>query len=229
MHAHRHDDPLVAKGVNTRVDLAEADAELRARINRGHMLAGVTIVDPASTFIEPGVEIEADAIVHPFTVLRGATRVGAGAQVGPHAVAVDATIGRDALVGPFCYLRPGATLMDGAKAGTYVEIKNSVIGEGAKVPHLSYIGDADVGADSNIGAGAITANYDGNEKQRTTIGRDVHTSSHNVFVAPVTIGDGAWTGAGSVITNDIPPDALGVARAKQTNIEGYGRRKRSQR
>jgi bifunctional UDP-N-acetylglucosamine pyrophosphorylase/glucosamine-1-phosphate N-acetyltransferase len=229
VHAHRHDDPLVAKGVNTRVDLAEADAELRARINRGHMLAGVTIVDPASTFIEPGVEIEADAIVHPFTVLRGATRVGAGAQVGPHAVAVAATIGRDALVGPFCYLRPGATLMDGAKAGTYVEIKNSVIGEGAKVPHLSYIGDADVGAGSNIGAGAITANYDGNEKQRTTIGRDVHTSSHNVFVAPVTIGDGAWTGAGSVITNDIPPDALGVARAKQTNIEGYGRRKRSQR
>jgi bifunctional UDP-N-acetylglucosamine pyrophosphorylase/glucosamine-1-phosphate N-acetyltransferase len=229
VHAHRHDDPLVAKGVNTRVDLAEADAELRARINRGHMLAGVTIVDPSSTFIEPGVEIEADAVVHPFTVLRGATRVGAGAQVGPHAVAVDATIGRDALVGPFCYLRPGATLMDGAKAGTYVEIKNSVIGEGAKVPHLSYIGDADVGAGSNIGAGAITANYDGNEKQRTTIGRDVHTSSHNVFVAPVTIGDGAWTGAGSVITNDIPPDALGVARAKQTNIEGYGRRKRNQR
>jgi bifunctional UDP-N-acetylglucosamine pyrophosphorylase / glucosamine-1-phosphate N-acetyltransferase len=229
VHAHRHDDPLVAKGVNTRVDLAEADAELRARINRGHMLAGVTIVDPASTFIEPGVEIEADATVHPFTVLRGATRVGAGAQVGPHAVAVDATIGRDALVGPFCYLRPGATLMDGAKAGTYVEIKNSVIGEGAKVPHLSYIGDAEVGSGSNIGAGAITANYDGNEKQRTTIGRDVHTSSHNVFVAPVTIGDGAWTGAGSVITNDIPPDALGVARAKQTNIEGYGRRKRRQR
>jgi bifunctional UDP-N-acetylglucosamine pyrophosphorylase/glucosamine-1-phosphate N-acetyltransferase len=229
VHAHRHDDPLVAKGVNTRVDLAEADAELRARINRGHMLAGVTIVDPQSTFIEPGVEIEADAVVHPFTVLRGATRVGAGAQVGPHAVAVDATIGRDALVGPFCYLRPGATLLDGAKAGTYVEIKNSVIGEGAKVPHLSYIGDADVGAGSNIGAGAITANYDGSEKQRTTIGRDVHTSSHNVFVAPVTIGDGAWTGAGSVITNDIPPDALGVARAKQTNIEGYGRRKRNQR
>jgi bifunctional UDP-N-acetylglucosamine pyrophosphorylase / glucosamine-1-phosphate N-acetyltransferase len=229
VHGHRHHDPLVAKGVNTRVDLAEADAELRARINRRHQLDGVTIVDPASTFIEPTVEIEADAVVHPFTVLRGSTRIGAGAQVGPHVVAVDACIGRDALVGPFCYLRPGATLMDGAKAGTYVEIKNSVIGEGAKVPHLSYIGDADVGAGSNIGAGAITANYDGSEKQRTTIGRDVHTSSHNVFVAPVTIGDGAWTGAGSVITNDIPPDALGVARAKQTNIEGYGRRKRRQR
>jgi bifunctional UDP-N-acetylglucosamine pyrophosphorylase/glucosamine-1-phosphate N-acetyltransferase len=229
VHAHRHGDPLVAKGVNTRVDLAEADAELRSRINRRHMLAGVTIVDPVSTFIEPDVEIEADAVVHPFTVLRGTTRVGAGAQVGPHVLAVDASIGRDALVGPFCYLRPGATLLDGAKAGTYVEIKNAVIGEGAKVPHLSYIGDADIGAGSNIGAGAITANYDGVQKQRTTIGKDVHTSSHNVFVAPVTIGDGAWTAAGSVITDDIPPDALGVARAKQTNIEGYGRRKRNQR
>ena len=120
-------------------------------------------------------------------------------------------------------------MLEGAKAGTYVEIKNADVGEGAKVPHLSYIGDAEIGAGSNIGAGAITANYDGTRKQRTTIGKDVHTSSHNVFVAPVTIGDGAWTAAGSVITDDIPPDALGVARAKQTNIEGYGRRKRNQR
>jgi bifunctional UDP-N-acetylglucosamine pyrophosphorylase / glucosamine-1-phosphate N-acetyltransferase len=229
VHAHVHDDPLVAKGVNTRVDLAEADAQLRARINRRHQLDGVTIVDPASTFIEPTVEIEADAVIHPFTVLRGSTRIGAGSQVGPHVVAADATIGRDALVGPFCYLRPGATLQDGAKAGTYVEIKNSVLGEGAKVPHLSYIGDAEIGAGTNIGAGAITANYDGSSKQRTVIGKDVHTSSHNVFVAPVTIGDGAWTAAGSVITDDIPPDALGVARAKQTNIPGYGTRKRRQR
>ena len=229
VHGHRHGDPLVAKGVNTRVDLAEADAELRARINRRHMLAGVTIVDPASTFIEPGVEIEADAILHPFTVLRGMTRVGAGAEVGPHVVAVDASIGQDARIGPFCYLRPGATLLAGAKAGTFVEVKNSVIGEGAKVPHLSYIGDAEIGSGTNIGAGAITANYDGVSKQRTIIGKDVHTSSHNVFVAPVEIGDGAWTAAGSVITDDIPPDALGVARAKQTNIEGYGKRKRSQR
>jgi len=229
VHAHVHDDPLVAKGVNTRVDLSEADAELRARINRRHQLDGVTIVDPASTFIEPTVEIEADAVIHPFTVLRGETRIGAGAQVGPHVVAADATIGRDAMVGPFCYLRPGATLQDGAKAGTYVEIKNAVLGEGAKVPHLSYIGDAEIGSGTNIGAGAITANYDGHSKQRTVIGKDVHTSSHNVFVAPVTIGDGAWTAAGSVITDDIPPDALGVARAKQTNIPGYGTRKRRQR
>jgi bifunctional UDP-N-acetylglucosamine pyrophosphorylase/glucosamine-1-phosphate N-acetyltransferase len=227
--AHRGEDATVAHGINTRVDLAEADARLRERINRDHMLAGVTYVDPASMFVEAGVELEADVILHPFTVLRGATRVEAGAEVGPHVVAVDATIGRDARVGPFCYLRPGATLLAGAKAGTFVEVKNSVIGEGAKVPHLSYIGDAEIGSGSNIGAGAITANYDGVSKQRTIIGKDVHTSSHNVFVAPVTIHDGAWTAAGSVITDDIPTDALGVARAKQTNIEGYGKRKRRQR
>jgi bifunctional UDP-N-acetylglucosamine pyrophosphorylase/glucosamine-1-phosphate N-acetyltransferase len=227
--AHRGEDAAVAHGINTRVDLAEADARLRDRINRAHMLAGVTMVDPATTFVEADVELEQDVILHPFTVLRGTTRVESGAEIGPHVVAVDATIGRDARVGPFCYLRPGATLLAGAKAGTFVEVKNSVIGEGAKVPHLSYIGDAEIGSGSNIGAGAITANYDGSSKQRTTIGKDVHTSSHNVFVAPVTIHDGAWTAAGSVITDDIPPDALGVARAKQTNIEGYGKRKRSQR
>ncbi len=227
--AHRGADATVAHGINTRIDLAEADARLRDRINRGHMLAGVTIVDPASTFVEAGVELEPDVILHPFTVLQGSTRVETGAEVGPHVVAVDAIIGRNARVGPFCYLRPGAELLAGAKAGTFVEVKNSVIGEGAKVPHLSYIGDAEIGSGTNIGAGAITANYDGTSKQRTTIGKDVHTSSHNVFVAPVTIGDGAWTAAGSVITDDIPPDALGVARAKQTNIEGYGKRKRSQR
>jgi len=227
--AHRGEDATVAHGINTRIDLAEADALLRERINRDHMLAGVTYVDPATTFVEAGVEVEADVILHPFTVLRGSTRVEAGAEVGPHVVAVDATIGRDARVGPFCYLRPGATLLAGAKAGTFVEVKNSVIGEGAKVPHLSYIGDAEIGSGSNIGAGAITANYDGVSKHRTVIGKDVHTSSHNVFVAPVTIHDGAWTAAGSVITDDIPTDALGVARAKQTNIEGYGKRKRRQR
>ncbi len=227
--AHRCEDATVAHGINTRVDLAEADALLRERINRDHMLAGVTYVDPATTFVEAGVELEPDVILHPFTVLRGSTRVEAGAEVGPHVVAVDATIGRDARVGPFCYLRPGATLLAGAKAGTFVEVKNSVIGEGAKVPHLSYIGDAEIGSGSNIGAGAITANYDGVSKHRTIIGKDVHTSSHNVFVAPVTIHDGAWTAAGSVITDDIPTDALGVARAKQTNIEGYGKRKRRQR
>jgi bifunctional UDP-N-acetylglucosamine pyrophosphorylase / glucosamine-1-phosphate N-acetyltransferase len=223
---YQHPDPTVALGINTRADLAVAAALLRDRINLGHMLAGVTIVDPTSTWIEPTVTIAADAQIEPFTILRGATDIGAGAVVGPHAVAVDASVGPGASVGPFCYLRPGATLGEDAKAGTFVEIKNSHLDAGAKVPHLSYIGDASIGARTNIGAGAITANYDGQAKQRTTIGKDVHTSCDNVFVAPVTIGDGAWTAAGSVITEDVPPDALGVARARQKNIEGYGRRKR---
>jgi bifunctional UDP-N-acetylglucosamine pyrophosphorylase/glucosamine-1-phosphate N-acetyltransferase len=223
---YHHPDPTVALGINTRADLAAASALLRDRINLGHMLAGVTIVDPVSTWIEPTVTIAADAEIQPFTVLGGATDIGAGAVVGPHAVVVDASIGPGANVGPFCYLRPGARLAEDAKAGTFVEIKNSHLDAGAKVPHLSYIGDASIGARTNIGAGAITANYDGQAKQRTTIGKDVHTSCDNVFVAPVTIGDGAWTAAGSVITEDVPPDALGVARARQKNIEGYGRRKR---
>jgi bifunctional UDP-N-acetylglucosamine pyrophosphorylase / glucosamine-1-phosphate N-acetyltransferase len=223
---HMHDDPTVALGINTRADLAAASAILRDRINLVHMLAGVTIVDPASTWIEPTVALASDAVIEPFTVLRGATQVGAGASIGPHAVVVDATVGPGATVGPFCYLRPGAELAGDAKAGTFVEIKNSQLAAGAKVPHLSYIGDASIGEGTNIGAGAITANYDGRAKHRTTIGKDVHTSSDNVFVAPVTIGDGAWTAAGSVITDDVPPDALAVARAHQKNIEGYGRRKR---
>ncbi len=224
--AYLHDDAVVAKGINTRVDLAEAEAVLRSRINVGHMLAGVTIVDPASTFIDAGVRVGRDAVILPFTLLRGATEVEEGAQVGPHVVAVDAHIGAGAMVGPFCYLRPGARLERGAKAGTYVELKNSSVGAGAKVPHLSYIGDAEIGAGTNIGAGTITANYDGSTKHRTVIGENVRTGSQNVFVAPVTIGDGAWTAAGSAITDDVPPDALGVARAKQTNIEDYARRRR---
>ena len=218
-----------AEGVNTRAELAAAAAALRDRTNEQHMLAGVTIVDPATTWIDADVSLEADAVIHPFTVLRGATRVAAGAEIGPHAVVVEAEIGAGATVGPFCYLRPGAVLEARAKAGTFVEIKNSHIGEGAKVPHLSYIGDADVGAGTNIGAGAITANYRpelGGGKQRTTIGRDVHTGSDNVFVAPVTIGDNAWVAAGSVITKDVPPGALAVARGRQVNKEGYDDRKR---
>ena len=223
---HHHDDPTVALGINTRADLAAAAALLRDRINLAHMLAGVTIVDPASTWIEPGVTIAADACIEPFTVIRGVTDIGAGATVGPHVVAIDARIGPGASVGPFCYLRPGAALAEDAKAGTFVEVKNSDLGPGAKVPHLSYIGDASIGAGTNIGAGGITANYDGRAKQRTTIGEDVHTSCDNVFVAPVTIGDRAWTAAGTVITDDVPSDALAIARVHQKNIEGYGRRKR---
>jgi bifunctional UDP-N-acetylglucosamine pyrophosphorylase/glucosamine-1-phosphate N-acetyltransferase len=221
-------DPTEAEGVNTRAELAEAAAALRDRINEEHMLAGVTIVDPASTWIEADVEIEADATIHPFTVLEGKTKVGAGAVVGPHVVAVDAVIGPEASVGPFCYLRPGTVLEARAKAGTFVEIKNSHIGEGAKVPHLSYIGDAEVGEGTNIGAGAITANYRpelGPGKFRTEIGRNVHTGSDNVFVAPVTIGDNAWVAAGSVVTKNVPPGALAIARSKQVTKEGYDDRK----
>ena len=212
-------------GVNTRVELAAAAAVLRERILRDHMLAGVSVIDPATTWIEPDVVIEPDAVVHPFTVVRGETRIGAGAEVGPHAVLDGAVVGPGALVGPFCYLRPGTVLEAGAKAGTFVEMKNAAIGAGAKVPHLSYIGDAEIGDGTNIGAGAITANYRAERyatKQRTVIGRNVHTGSQNVFVPPVTIGDGAWTGAGSTITEDVPPGALAIARARQVNKEGYG-------
>jgi bifunctional UDP-N-acetylglucosamine pyrophosphorylase/glucosamine-1-phosphate N-acetyltransferase len=221
-------NPVEAEGVNTRAELAAAAAALRDRINEEHMLAGVTIVDPQTTWIEPDVEIEPDAEIHPFTVLRGKSKISAGAVVGPHAVVVDAEIGPDATVGPFCYLRPGTHLEGGAKAGTFVEIKNSRIGVGAKVPHLSYIGDADVGEKTNIGAGAITANYRpelGPGKFRTEIGRNVHTGSDNVFVAPVTIGDNAWVAAGSVVTKNVPPGALAVARSRQVTKEGYADRK----
>jgi bifunctional UDP-N-acetylglucosamine pyrophosphorylase/glucosamine-1-phosphate N-acetyltransferase len=219
------------EGVNTRVELAAAAALLRERLNETHMLAGVTIVDPHTTWIEPSVRLEPDSTVHPFTVLRGGTSVARGAEVGPHAVAIDAEIGPGALVGPFCYLRPGTVLKAGAKAGAFVEIKNSRIGERAKVPHQSYIGDAEIGADANIGAGNITANFpheEGRPKGRTKIGRNVRTGVHNAFVAPVEIGDDAWIGAGSVITDDVPPEALAIARQRQVTKEGYVRRKREE-
>jgi bifunctional UDP-N-acetylglucosamine pyrophosphorylase/glucosamine-1-phosphate N-acetyltransferase len=227
--AHVANPSLDAEGVNTRAELAVAAAALRDRINEHHMLAGVTIVDPAATWIDADVGLEPDAVIHPFTVLRGKTRVAARAEVGPHVVAVDAQIGPGATVGPFCYLRPGTVLEAGAKAGTFVEIKNSHIGEGAKVPHLSYIGDAEVGEGTNIGAGAITANYRpelGGGKQRTTIGRNVHTGSQNVFVAPVTLGDNAWVATGSVVTKNVPPGALAIGRSRQVNREGYDDGKR---
>jgi bifunctional UDP-N-acetylglucosamine pyrophosphorylase/glucosamine-1-phosphate N-acetyltransferase len=222
---YRAPDAADVDGVNTRVELAAAAAVLRERVLTEHMLAGVGIVDPSTTWIDAAVTIEPDATIHPFTVLRGRTHVAADAQVGPHVVALDATIGAGALVGPFCYLRPGARLEAASKAGAFVEVKNSTLGPGAKVPHLSYIGDAEIGEGTNIGAGAITANYRAERydtKQRTVIGRNVHTGSQNVFVPPVTIGDDAWTGAGSVITDDVPPGALAIARARQVNKEGYG-------
>jgi bifunctional UDP-N-acetylglucosamine pyrophosphorylase/glucosamine-1-phosphate N-acetyltransferase len=219
--------PGEAEGVNNRVELAAAAAALRDRINEEHMLAGVTIVDPASTWIEPTVELEPDATIHPFTVLRGRTRVAAGAEVGPHAVAVDAAIGPRVLVGPFCYLRPGTVLEAGVKAGTFVEIKNSRIGARTKVPHLSYIGDAEIGEGTNIAAGNITVNYPhqpGQPKGRTKIGDNVRTGVQNAFVAPVEVGEGAWVAAGTVVTKDVPPGALAVGRARQENKEGYAAR-----
>ena len=212
------------------------------RIHERHMLAGVTIVDPATTVIDVDVRIGQDTVIAPFTSLHGATEVGAGATVGPLSTVIDtrvgdgasivhsylkgADVGDRANVGPFTYLRPGAVLREGSKAGAFVEIKNSDIGPGTKVPHLSYIGDTDIGERTNIGAGTITANYDGTNKHRTTIGDGVFVSVDTMLVAPVTLGDGAYTGAGSVITDEVPDGALGIARARQTNIEGYGERRK---
>jgi bifunctional UDP-N-acetylglucosamine pyrophosphorylase/glucosamine-1-phosphate N-acetyltransferase len=176
------------------------------------------------------VVIEQDTVVHPFTVLRGSTVIREGAEVGPHAVAVDAEIGCGATAGPFCYLRPGTVLGEQAKAGTFVEIKNSRVGRKSKVPHLSYIGDAEIGEDTNIGAGAITANFPhqpGKPKGRTTIGSNVRTGIHNGFEAPITIGDGAWVAGGSYLTDDVPPGALALARERQVNKEGRARGERN--
>lgn len=222
---HVAPDPAETEGVNTRVELAAAAAALRDRVNEEHMLAGVTIDDPATTWIEPTVLLEPDTVVRPFTVLRGSTTVAAGAEVGPHAVAVDAEIGAGALVGPFCYLRPGTVLGPNTKAGTFVELKNSRLAEGAKVPHLSYMGDAEIGERSNVGAGSITVNLPhrkGSAKQPTRIGRDVRLGVDTVLVAPITIGDDAWTAAGTVVTDDVPDNALVGFPPRQTIKEGRG-------
>ena len=217
-------DPSIVDGVNTRAELAAAAAALRERINREHMLAGVSIVDPATTWIEADVELEPDTIVHPFSVLRGSTRVATGASIGPHAVVVDAVVGPGALVGPFCYLRPGTVLDAGAKAGTFVELKNTHLGAGARVPHLSYMGDADVGEDTNVAAGNITANLGHRPdqgKRRTRIGRNVKTGVHDTFVAPVEVGDDAWLASGSVITEDVPPGSLAGFPPRQVTKKGW--------
>jgi bifunctional UDP-N-acetylglucosamine pyrophosphorylase/glucosamine-1-phosphate N-acetyltransferase len=216
--------PETGEGVNTLAELAEREAALRARILRDHMLAGVRIVDPATTYVDGGVLLEPGCRLEPHVMLRGTTAVGADSVIGPYAMIDDGTIGEGCRVGPFAYLRPGCTLADRAQVGRFVELKNTALGEGAKVPHLSYVGDAEVGAGSNLGASTITANYDGRKKHRTTIGDRVRTSADTTFVAPVTIGDDAYTGAGSVITDDVPPGALGIARARQTNKEGYAER-----
>jgi bifunctional UDP-N-acetylglucosamine pyrophosphorylase/glucosamine-1-phosphate N-acetyltransferase len=201
------DDPLEVEGVNTRVELALAAASLRDRINEAHMLAGVTIVDPATTWIETGVEIEPDVVVQPYTVIRGRVRIEGGAEVGP-----------------FAYVRAVSVIGEGAKIGTFVEVKNAAVGAGAKIPHLSYVGDAEVGEGTNIAAGNITANFPHEPevpKGRTRIGRNVRTGVDTVFDAPVEIGDDVWIAAGTVITDDVPPGSLAGFAPRQTTKEGW--------
>jgi bifunctional UDP-N-acetylglucosamine pyrophosphorylase/glucosamine-1-phosphate N-acetyltransferase len=220
---HVVEDHRLVLGVNDRVALAQVRKLAQRAIHERHMRAGVSIRDPAATVIDVGVKIGEDTVIEPFTTISGRTSIGSGCTVR-HSYLVDCVLEDGVSVGPFAYLRPGTILRAGAKAGTFVEIKNSDIGPGAKIPHLSYIGDADVGAGTNLGASTITANYDGANKHRTTIGEHVRSSVHVSFVAPVTVGDEAYTGAGSTITEDVPPGALGMARARQTNIEGYAAR-----
>ena len=235
------EDEGVMMGVNTRAELAIAEAESRRRILEAHMLAGVTIVDPASTWVEADVEIAADARIEPGTSLRGGSAVGANSTVGPLTTLIDARLGEGVVVphsylvecdvldgchvGPYAYLRPETELAAGAKAGSFVEIKNSKIGEGSKVPHLSYVGDAEVGAGSNLGAGTVTANYDGFRKHRTVIGDQVRIGVDTMLIAPVQVGDKAYTGAGAVVKGDVPEGALAVSDNDQRNIEGYAEKK----
>jgi bifunctional UDP-N-acetylglucosamine pyrophosphorylase/glucosamine-1-phosphate N-acetyltransferase len=227
------DDPDEIRGVNDRVQLAQARRVLNDRVLDQCMRAGVTFTDPASTWVDVTVIIGQDAEIGPQTQLEGSTRIGEGARVGPGCLLTDTSVGEDAVVlhtvartaeigprvtvGPFAYLRPGACVQDGAHIGTYVELKNSVVGPGAKVPHLTYVGDAQIGAGANIGAGTIFANYDGVHKNQTTVGEHAFVGSNTVLVAPVAVGDGAYTAAGSAIVEDVPPGDLGVARGRQHN------------
>jgi bifunctional UDP-N-acetylglucosamine pyrophosphorylase / glucosamine-1-phosphate N-acetyltransferase len=231
------DDAQVASGVNDRVDLAACEAAIQRRLREGMMRAGVTMPDPSAVYLDADVTVGADTVLLPGTHLRGGTAVAGGCTIGPDAVIVDSVIGPGSTVvsarvlqseleegcsvGPFAYIRPGCRLRRGARAGSFVELKNTELGAGAKVPHLSYVGDATVGEETNIGAGNITANYDGFRKHPTRIGARVKTGSDCVFVAPVSVGDDAMTGAGSIITDDVPEGALGIARARQTVIEGF--------
>ena len=240
--AYATGDPTEVLGCNDRVELAELRAILRNRINTSWMREGVTIIDPDTTWIDVDVTLGQDTVIEPNTQLRGSTTIGHRATVGPdttlidvqvgdgasviRAHAVQATVGPRASVGPYAYLRPGTELSERAKVGTFVEVKNSQVGAGTKIPHLSYVGDATIGEETNIGAANVVVNYDGVEKHRTVIGSHVRTGCDTMLIAPVTVGDGAYTAAGSVITKDVPPGALGVARAQQRNVEGWVQRRR---
>ena len=229
-------------GVNSQAQLAEAAGHLRSRINAQLLDSGVWMLDPARVYIDAGVSVAPGSEIYPDTYVSGNSAIGAGASIGPsvqihdssigegtsvvNAVLCEASVGSNASIGPFAYLRPGAVLEDGAKVGTYVEIKNSEVGARSKVPHLSYIGDTTIGEDTNIGAATVTVNYDGFKKNRTTIGDRVKIGSDTMLVAPVTVGDDAFTGAGSVITHDVPEGSLGVERGHQRNISGYSEKRR---
>ncbi len=237
VHAVRVEDSWLLEGINDKAQLSDVQARLNRMIVRGWQLAGVTIHDPASCFIDLGVELSPDVVILPGVQLHGQTVIAEGAQIGPDTTLRDTVVGEGAQVvrthaegaeikagasvGPFSYLRPGASVGEDGKVGAFVEIKNSTLHRGAKVPHLSYIGDADIGEGTNIGAGAITANYDGVAKHRTTIGAHVKTGSHTVFVAPVEIGDGAYGAAGAVIRRSVPPGALAMSVSTQRNLEGW--------
>jgi bifunctional UDP-N-acetylglucosamine pyrophosphorylase / glucosamine-1-phosphate N-acetyltransferase len=241
--AEMTDDVLSSIGVNTRADLMEVERHLSRRLIEEHALNGVTFASPETITLQAGVEIGEDTVIGPGVTIESGTRIGSGCQIGPHTTLinarladgvwvahsylVDCEVENGARIGPFAYLRPGTVVREAAKIGTFVEVKNSDIGRGTKVPHLSYLGDADVGEESNIGAGNITANYNAatRKKNRTKIGKRVKTSVDTSFVAPVSVGDDAYTGAGSVITDDVPDGALGIARARQKNVEGYAQRK----
>jgi bifunctional UDP-N-acetylglucosamine pyrophosphorylase / glucosamine-1-phosphate N-acetyltransferase len=236
------DDFTEILGVNDRVQLAESAALLRDRVNEQLMRSGVTIVDPASTWVDATAEIAQDVTLLPGTLISGKTTIASGAIIGPRTTlndcvvgagaevqqtyATSASIGDNASVGPFTYLRPGTALASNTRAGAFVEMKNATIGEGSKVPHLSYVGDATIGEGTNIGAATIFVNYDGVNKHHTVIGDHVRVGSDSMLVAPITIGDGAYTAAGSVITEDVPAGAMGVGRAKQRNVLGWVMRKR---
>jgi bifunctional UDP-N-acetylglucosamine pyrophosphorylase/glucosamine-1-phosphate N-acetyltransferase len=229
-------------GVNTHGQLAQVAGVLRERINADLMDSGVSMLDPSRVYVDVGVSVAPGATLLPDTYLRGTTTVGTGAVVGPTVEAEDSTIGEgatvrytvmsssvigaNAIVGPFTYLRPGTELKEGSKAGAYVEIKESVVGKGSKVPHLSYIGNAEIGEGSNIGAATVTVNYDGEKKHKTKVGDRTRIGSDTMLIAPVTVGDDAYTGAGSVITNDVPDGALGIERSDQRIVEGYAEKRR---
>lgn len=237
VHAKHVDDSALVAGVNDRVQLSDLARELNRRVVAAHQRSGVTVIDPATTWIDVDVTVGRDTVVHPGTQLLGGTRIGAHCQIGPDTTLTDvqvgdrasvvrthgtqSVIGDGADVGPFTYLRPGSRLGAEGKLGAFVETKNAVIGTGTKVPHLTYVGDADIGDHSNIGASSVFVNYDGETKSRTTIGSHVRTGSDTMFVAPVTVGDGAYTGAGTVLRDDVPPGALAVSAGQQRIIEDW--------